>query len=134
LGLREGGAEDPRGGGLRARGEEALGDLAQALLDNPLFGQALSRALGAGERAAAAQRTAMGALNIPPASEVERLQQRLRSLSARLDDVEDRLDDLIDELAAMRRRTAEPTPQADAPPAQPTPQADEDVPATPSGN
>jgi chromosome segregation ATPase len=134
VGLGEAGAEEPRGGGLRARGEEALGDLAQALLDNPLFGQALSRAMGAGERAAAAQRTAMGALNIPPASEVERLQQRLRSLSARLDDVEDRLDDIIDELAAMRRR-AESKPQAaeGVSATQPTPQADEDVPATPSG-
>jgi phage tail tape-measure protein len=131
LGLREGGADEPRGGGLRARGEEALGDLAQALLDNPVFGQALSRAVGAGERAAAAQRTAMGALNIPPASEVERLQQRLRSLSARLDDVEDRLDDMIDELAAMRRRADQPAPQADedAPASQP----DEDVPATRPG-
>ena len=36
--------------GIRARGEEALGDLAQALLENPLFSQALGRALGAGEQ------------------------------------------------------------------------------------
>ena len=60
--------------------------------------------MGAGERAAQAQRTAMGALNIPAASELERLEQRLRSLSNRLESVEDRLDDLIDELAALRRR------------------------------
>ena len=52
--------------GLRARGEEALSDLAQALLENPLFGQAMTTAIGAGERAAHAQRSAMGALNIPP--------------------------------------------------------------------
>ena len=39
------------GNGIRARGEEALGDLAQALLENPLFSQALGRALGAGEKA-----------------------------------------------------------------------------------
>src|SRR5205085_4729579 len=103
--------EDVEGGGLRARGEEALGDLAQAILDNPLLGQALSRALGAGERAAQAQRSALGALNIPAASEVERLEQRLRSLSARLEAVEDRLDDVLDELAALRRRSAESSPQ-----------------------
>jgi chromosome segregation ATPase len=99
-------SEEAAGGGFRARGEEALGDLAQALLENPLFNQALTAALGAGERAAQAQRTAMGALNIPAASEIERLEQRLRSLSNRLESVEDRLDDLNDEAAALRRRLA----------------------------
>jgi chromosome segregation ATPase len=99
-------SDEAAGGGLRARGEEALGDLAQALLENPLFNQALTTALGAGERAAQAQRTAMGALNIPAASELERLEQRLRSLSNRLESVEDRLDDLLDEVAALRRRLA----------------------------
>jgi hypothetical protein len=91
-------------GGFRSRGEEALGDLAQALLENPLFSQAVTAALGAGERAAQAQRTAMGALNIPAASELERLEQRLRSVSNRLESVEDGLDDLSDELAVLRRR------------------------------
>ncbi len=103
-------SEDAVGGGFRARGEEALGDLAQALLENPLFNQALTAAVGAGERAAHAQRTAMGALNIPAASELERLEQRLRSLSNRLESVEDRLDDLSDELAVVRRRL--PAPQS----------------------
>ncbi len=95
--------EPERGEGIRARGEEALGDLAQALLENPLFSQAVSTAIGAGERAAQAQRSAMGALNIPAASDFERLEQRLRSLSARLEAVEDRLDEALDELAALRR-------------------------------
>ena len=101
-------SEDAAGAGFRTRGEEALGDLAQALLENPLFNQALTAAMGAGERAAQAQRTAMGALNIPAASELERLEQRLRSLSNRLESVEDRLDDLGDELAVLRRRLAPP--------------------------
>lgn len=112
-GQAEGGSplnEEPASGGLRARGEEALGDLAQALLENPLFNQALTAALGAGERAAHAQRTAMGALNIPAASELERLEQRLRSLSNRLESVEDRLDDARDEVAALRRRLSVPEP------------------------
>ena len=82
-------SDDAAGGGFRARGEEALGDLAQALLENPLFNQAVTAALGAGERAAQAQRTAMGALNIPAVSELERLEQRLRSVSNRLESVED---------------------------------------------
>jgi chromosome segregation ATPase len=92
--------------GIRARGEEALSDLAQALLDNPIFGQAVSTAIGAGERAAHAQRSAMGALNIPAATDFERLEQRMRSLSTRLEAVEDQLDDALDELAALRRRAA----------------------------
>lgn len=97
-------SDDPeRGEGIRARGEEALSDLAQALLDNPLFGQAVTTAIGAGERAAHAQRSAMGALNIPAASDFERLEQRLRSLSSRLEAAEDQLDDAFDEIAAMRR-------------------------------
>lgn len=98
--------ESDRAEGIRARGEEALGDLAQALLDNPIFSQAVSTAIGAGERAQQAQRSAMGALNIPAASDFERLEQRLRSLSARLEAVEDQLDDALDELAALRRSMA----------------------------
>ena len=89
--------------GIRARGEEALGDLAQALLDNPLFSQALSRTLGAGERAMQAQRSAMGALNMASGSDLERLERRLRSLSDRLEDMEDQLDELASELASLRR-------------------------------
>jgi chromosome segregation ATPase len=102
------------GGGIRGRGEEALSDLAEALLDNPLFSQAVTKAVGAGERAAQAQRSAMGALNIPSASDVERIEQRLRSLSNRLEALEDRLDDALDELAVLRRRPAEPLPGASA--------------------
>jgi chromosome segregation ATPase len=105
-------SEEEGSGGLRARGEEALGDLAQALLDNPLFSQALSTALGAGERAAQAQRSAMGALNIPAASDLERLEQRLRSLSHRVEAIEDRLDEVGDELAALRRRASASTPDS----------------------
>jgi chromosome segregation ATPase len=89
--------------GIRARGEEAVGELAQALLENPLFSGALGHALGAGERAASAQRSAMGALNVASGSDVERLEQRLRSLSGRLEAIEDRIDDLADAIAALSR-------------------------------
>jgi len=88
--------------GIRAKGEEALGDLAEALLDNPVFSQALSRALGAGERAAQAQRSAMSAVGVPAAADVERIERRLRSFSARLEEIEDRLDELGDDVAALR--------------------------------
>jgi hypothetical protein len=105
-------SEEGAGGSIRARGEEALGDLAQALLENPLFNQALTAAVGAGERAAQAQRSALEAFNIPAASELERLEQRLRSLSNRLESLEDRLDETTDELAALRRRLAAPRPES----------------------
>jgi hypothetical protein len=82
--------------------EEALGELAQTLLENDVFNQALAAALGAGERAIAAQRSAMSALNIPSGSDLERLERRLRSLSDRLEAVEDRLDDLAAEAARPR--------------------------------
>jgi chromosome segregation ATPase len=117
--------QDEEGGGLRARGEEALGDLAQALMDNPLFGQALTTALGAGERAAQAQRSAMGALNIPAASDLERLEQRLRSLSNRLEAVEDHLDEAMDQVAALRRQLRESQSRANAAPSVPVSEPDE---------
>lgn len=96
--------------GIRAKGEEAVGELAQALLDNPVFSSALGRALGAGERAMDAQRSAIGALNLASGSDVERLEHRLRSLSGRLEEIEDRLDEMGDELGALRRRLDSPGP------------------------
>jgi hypothetical protein len=82
--------------GLRERmtrqGEEAIGKLAQELLDNPVINGALSAAFETRERAARAQEVAMGALNIPSASDLERLTRRLRSVSQRLEGIEDGLD------------------------------------------
>jgi hypothetical protein len=92
---------DPRGG-LRARGEEALGELAQALLENPVFNQALTGAIGAGSRAMHAQRSALQALNLPSSADMERLAHRLRSLSDRLEELEDRLDELADDVGRLR--------------------------------
>lgn len=100
--MEAGGSDDERSG-IRARGEEAVGELAQALIENPVFNAAVSRALGAGERAMSAQRATMGALNVASVSDVERLEQRLRSLSGRLEELEDRLDEVVDELRALRR-------------------------------
>jgi hypothetical protein len=77
---------------LTARSEDALGKLAQDLLENPLINGALTRALGARESAAKAQEVAMGALNIPSAADIERLTRRVRSVSQRLESIEDALD------------------------------------------
>lgn len=89
--------------GIRARGEEAIGDLAQALLENPLFSQALGKALGAGERAAQAQRAALGAFDVSSASDLERLNRRVRALSDRVEALEDELDTTRRELARAKR-------------------------------
>lgn len=92
--------------GLRARAEQALGELAQALIDNPTLHDAITAALGAREKALEAQQAAMAALNLPSASDVERLERRLRSFSQRLEDVEEAIDELSREMGAVRRENA----------------------------
>jgi uncharacterized protein Yka (UPF0111/DUF47 family) len=98
--------EDYEQDGLRARAEQALGELAQALVDNPTLHDAFTAALGAREKAIEAQQAAMNALNLPSATDVERLERRLRSFSQRLEDVEEAIDDLSRELGSMRRENA----------------------------
>lgn len=82
--------------GLRQRvtrqSEEAIGKLAQELLGNPLVSGALSAALETREKAMHAQEAALGALNLPSASDLERLTRRLRSVSQRLEALEDGID------------------------------------------
>ena len=84
--------------GLRGRvtrqSEEVIGKLAQELLENPLVSGALSAAFEARERASRAQEVAMGALNLPSASDLERLTRRIRGVSQRLEGIEDALDRL----------------------------------------
>lgn len=81
---------------LRARvtrqGEEAIGKLAQDLLENPMVSGALARAFETREHAMRAQEAALGALNLPSAADLERLTRRLRSVSQRLEAIEDGLD------------------------------------------
>src|SRR3954470_24131558 len=77
---------------LSRQGEEALGKIAEELIGNPVVNGALTRAFEAREKAVQAQESAMGALNIPSAADVERITRRLRSVSQRLEGVEDALD------------------------------------------
>ena len=88
---------------LRARSEQAIGELAQALLDSKALENAVAAAFGAREKASEAQQAAMAALNLPSAGDVERLERRLRSLSQRLEDVEDQLDRLSRDVNQVRR-------------------------------
>lgn len=92
--------------GLRRRSEQAIGEIAQALVDNPTLHSAIARAFGAREKAMEAQQAAMSALNLPSAGDVERVERRLRSLSQRLEDVEEQLDDLNREVGTLRRKTS----------------------------
>ncbi len=92
--------------GLRARSEQALGELAQALLENPTLHNAISAAFGAREKAIEAQQAAMSALNLSSAGDLERLERRLRSFSQRLEEVEEQIDDLSREIGALRREKA----------------------------
>src|SRR5450755_5026473 len=91
--------------GLRERvqrqGEETIGKLAQELLENPVVSGALSRAFETRERAVRAQEVAMGALNLPSASDLERLTRRIRSVSQRLEGIEDGLDRLEQKLQGL---------------------------------
>ncbi|MET0558932.1 MAG: hypothetical protein ABW065_09725 [Solirubrobacterales bacterium] len=91
---------------LRARSEQALGEIAQALIENPTLHNAISAAFGAREKAIEAQQAAISALNLSSATDVERLERRVRSLSQRLEDVEEQLDDANRELTALRRQNA----------------------------
>jgi CRP-like cAMP-binding protein len=99
-------AEDTSGDGFRERlarqGEDALGRIAQDLLENPLINGAIARAFEAREKAAQAQEVALGALNLPTASDIERLTRRVRSLSQRLEGIEDGVDRLDERLAALQ--------------------------------
>jgi chromosome segregation ATPase len=94
------------GDSLRARSEQAIGEIAQALIDSPHLHSALQAAFGAREKALEAQQAALSALNLPSASDLERLERRLRSFSQRLEDVEEQLDDLSRELGTLRRKIA----------------------------
>lgn len=89
---------------LRGRSEQAIGELAQALLDSNVLENAVAAAFGAREKAAEAQHAALAALNLPTAGDLERLERRLRSLSQRLEDVEDEIDRLGGEIGALRRK------------------------------
>ena len=93
---------------LAKQGEDALGKLAQELLENPLVNGAISRAFEAREKATQAQEAAHGRANIPSAADVERLTRRLRSVSQRLEGIEDGVDRLDQRLADLKAADGNP--------------------------
>jgi chromosome segregation ATPase len=96
--------------GLRERvtrqSEETIGKLAQDLLDHPVVSGALSAAFETRERAMRAQEAAMGALNLPSASDLERLTRRLRGVSQRLEGIEDGLDRVEQRIGGLGNSSA----------------------------
>ena len=98
--------------GLRERitnkAEDAIGRLADDLLDNPVINSALQSALSAGEKVGQAQQSAMEVLNLPTASDLEKLARRLRSISQRLEEVEDGVDKLGTKLEALSEASRTP--------------------------
>lgn len=87
---------------VQSKGEKAAADLAQALIGSPAFGQAVSAAVAARDRAADAQRAAMGAMGLSSQDEAERVERRVRVLSDRLEETEDRLDAALDQIRELR--------------------------------
>src|SRR3954462_2574465 len=102
--------DESGGDGIRdrisARGEGALGELAQILVDNPWMKQALQMAFGARERASQAGASAIRNLNLPTGNDRPPLPRRLRAGSERLETVEDTLARLSREVAEFRRERA----------------------------
>jgi uncharacterized protein Yka (UPF0111/DUF47 family) len=98
--------------GLRARiasqAEDAIGRLADDLLENPMINSALQGAFSAREKVGQAQQSAMEALNLPTASDLDKLARRLRSISQRLEEVEDGVDKVGSKLEAMTEASRTP--------------------------
>src|SRR3954449_6380589 len=93
---------------IARQGEDALGKLAQDLLESPLVHGAIARAFEAREKASQAEEVAMGALILPSASDLERLPRRVRSLSQRLEGIEDGVDRLDERLGSLHQRLRAP--------------------------
>jgi hypothetical protein len=94
---------------VSSRSEDTLGEIADFLLDNPWFNQALQLALGARERASHAGAEVMRNVGVPTAADVDRLARRVRALSERLESVEDTLDALGQQMVELQRLLRTPT-------------------------
>lgn len=84
--------------------EDALAKLVAELSENQLVRSVIGKTFEARERAAQAQEVAFAALNIPSASDIERLTRRIRSVSLRMEGLEDGVDRIDERLAAIERR------------------------------
>lgn len=97
---------------LSSKGEEALSDVAQALLENPVFSQILQSAFGAREAAGQVTAQAMRNVGFATQADLERLERRVRSLSNRIEKVEDRLDQIPTGSAAKPKTSTKSSSKA----------------------
>jgi len=95
---------------LSNQAEDAIGKLADDLLSNDVINSALQRAVGAREKVAQAQESAMGALNLPSASNLDKLSRRLRSISQRLEEIEDSVERVDRRVEEIRNEARHPAP------------------------
>lgn len=91
---------------ISSKGEEALGEVAQALLENPVFSQILQSAFGAREAAGQVTAQAMRNVGFATQADLERLERRVRGISDRIEAVEDRLDALGTDASAAKSASA----------------------------
>ncbi len=87
---------------ITRQGEDAIARLVSDLLENPIVSGTISRVFGVRDRAVAAQESAMGALNLPSAADLERLTRRVRSLGQRLEGIEDGVDRVDDRMGGLK--------------------------------
>ena len=90
-------------GKMSKQSEETIGKLAAGMMENPMVTGAASAAFAARGKAIRAQEAAMGALNLPSASDMERLTRRVRSVSQRLEAIEEGLDRVSDRVQGTAR-------------------------------
>lgn len=101
---------------IRSAGGQVVSGLAGALISSPVFGQAVSAAAAARDKALAVEGTVRGALNLSSQEEADRLERRIRVLSDRLEETEDRLDDALDELRGLRAEKRKPEARVEGEP------------------
>lgn len=94
--------QDGIGDRIKSAGGQVASGLADAVISSPVFGQAVSAAAAARDRAIEAQQVARNTLNLSSRDEADRLERRIRVLSNRLEETEDRLDDALDELRGLK--------------------------------
>ncbi len=85
------------------QGEEAVGWLAQEVLDNDAVHVAVKGVVDAGQRVFRARESVFGVLDLSSASDLQKLTRRLRSVSQRLEDVEDGVDGLSQKIGGMSK-------------------------------
>lgn len=90
---------------------EGIGGLVDNLAGSWLLGDALTRAVDAGERVFHAQQSALSALGLPSGSQFESLTLRVRTIFHRLEELEDEIDRLAQRVSALEKSAQASAPK-----------------------